>query len=239
MTDKNHSKVEIRPFRVEVPEADLEDLRDRLARTRWPDELPGVGWSYGVPLAYVKGLAEYWRTAYDWRKHEAVLNEYPQFTTAIEGTTVHFLHVHSPEPSAMPLIMTHGWPGSVVEFLDVIGPLTDPRAHGFDPADAFDLVIPSIPGYGLSGPTQDAGWTTGRVATTWAELMSRLGYDRYGAQGGDWGAFISPELGRVDPDHVVGASQCGDDGVYPVRTSGSGRSRRTHRCREGTPGTSR
>jgi pimeloyl-ACP methyl ester carboxylesterase len=195
---------EIRPFRIEVPQADLDDLRERLARTRWPDELSGVGWSRGVPPGYLKELAEYWRTGYDWRKHEARLNEYPQFTTTIDGAHVHFLHVRSPEPGALPLIMTHGWPGSIVELLDIIGPLTDPRSHGGDPADAFHLVIPSIPGYGFSGPTRDAGWTTSRVAKAWAELMGCLGYRRYGAQGGDWGAFVSPELGRIDPDHVVG-----------------------------------
>ena len=194
----------IRPFQINVAEEDLEDLRDRLARTRWPDELPEVGWRYGVPLDYLKALAAYWRTSYDWRKYEAQLNAIPQFTTQIGGANVHFLHVRSTEPDALPLILTHGWPGSIVEFLDVIGPLTDPRAHGGDPADAFHLVIPSIPGYGLSGPTRDVGWTTARVAKAWAELMSRLGYERYGAQGGDWGAFVSPELGRIDPEHVVG-----------------------------------
>jgi pimeloyl-ACP methyl ester carboxylesterase len=194
----------IRPFRIDVPQADLDDLRDRLARTRWPSELPGVGWSRGVPVGYLKELAAYWRDGYDWRKQEARLNELPQFTTTIDGADVHLLHVRSPEEDALPLVMTHGWPGSVVEFLHVIGPLTNPGAHGGDPADAFDLVIPSIPGYGLSGPTREAGWTTDRVARTWAELMARLGYRRYGAQGGDWGAFVSPALGRADPDHVVG-----------------------------------
>jgi len=194
----------IRPFRVEVPQADLDDLHQRLARTRWPDELPGVGWSRGVPLGYLQDLAGYWADGYDWRTHEAALNQHPQFTTTIDGTAIHFLHVRSPQPDALPLILTHGWPGSVVEFLDVIGPLSNPRAHGGDPADAFHLVIPSMPGYGCSGPTHQAGWTTDRVATAWAELMARLGYDRYGAQGGDWGAFVSPELGRIDPDHVVG-----------------------------------
>ena len=194
----------IRPFRIGVPQADLDDLRERLQRTRWPDELPDIGWSRGVPLGYLHGLAAYWRDGYDWRKHEAALNEHPQFTTTIDGANVHFLHVRSPEPDALPLVLTHGWPGSVVEFLDVIGPLTDPRAHGGDPADAFHLVIPSIPGYGFSGPTHEAGWTTDRVAKAWAELMARLGYGRYGAQGGDWGALVSPELGRIDPDHVVG-----------------------------------
>ena len=195
---------EIRPFRIEIPQAELDGLRDRLAGTRWPSELPGVGWSRGVPLDYLEELAEYWRTGYDWREHESRLNELPQGTTTIDGANVHFLHVRSPEPSALPLIMTHGWPGSIVEFLDVIGPLTDPRSHGGDAADAFHLVIPSIPGFGLSGPTSEPGWTAGRVARAFAQLMSQLGYDRYGAQGGDVGAVISPELGRVDPDHVAG-----------------------------------
>ncbi len=194
----------IRPFRIDVPQADLDDLRDRLARTRWPDELPGVGWDYGVPLAYMKELAAYWRDSYDWRTHEARLNAFPQFTTTIDGANVHFLHVRSPESDALPLIMTHGWPGSVAEFLEIIGPLTDPRAHGGDPADAFHLVIPSIPGFGFSGPTRETGWDTRRIARAWAELMRRLGYERYGAQGGDFGSLISPEVGRGDPAHVLG-----------------------------------
>jgi epoxide hydrolase len=195
---------DIRPFRIDVPQADLDDLADRLARTRWGTELPGTPWDRGVPLAYLRGLAEYWRTTYDWRKAEAALNELPQFTTTVDGTNVHFLHVRSPEPDALPLVLTHGWPGSVVEFLDVIGPLSDPRAHGGDPADAFHLVVPSIPGFGFSGPVTDPGWTTTRVAAAWAELMARLGYDRYGAQGGDMGAIIGPDLGRAAPDKVVG-----------------------------------
>ncbi len=195
---------EIRPFRVDIPQAALDDLRDRLARTRWPDELPGAGWSYGVPLGYLKELAGYWRSSYDWRRHEARLNEFPQFTTTIDGANVHFLHVRSPEPDALPLVMTHGWPGSVVEFLNVIEPLTDPRSHGGDAADAFHLVCPSIPGYGFSGPTRDRGWDNQRVARAVAELMGRLGYRRYGAQGGDWGAGVSLSLGRIDVEHVVG-----------------------------------
>ena len=195
---------EIRPFRVDIPQEDLDDLHDRLGRTRWPDELPGVGWNYGVPQGYLKGLAEYWRTSYDWREHEAKLNEFPQFTTTIDGQNIHFLHVRSPEPDAFPLVLTHGWPGSVVEFLDVIGPLADPRAHGGKAADAFHLVIPSIPGFGFSGPTLEAGWTEQRIAAAFAELMHRLGYERYGAQGGDVGAGVSPDLGRVDPEHVAG-----------------------------------
>jgi epoxide hydrolase len=195
---------QITPFRIDIPQADLDDLRDRLDRTRWPDELPEVGWSRGVPLDYLKKLAEYWRRGYDWRAHESALNEHPQFTTTIDGQNVHFMHVRSPEPNALPVILTHGWPGSIVEFLDVMGPLTDPRAHGGDPADAFHVVAPSIPGFGFSGPTGEAGWTERRVAGAFAELMRRLGYDRYGAQGGDAGANISVELGRVDTDRVVG-----------------------------------
>jgi epoxide hydrolase len=205
MTATTHpSDTTIRPFLIDIPQADLDDLRDRLHRTRWPDELPGVGWAYGVPLGYLKELAAYWADGYDWREQEARLNEHPQFTTTIDGANVHFLHVRSPEPDALPLLLTHGWPGSVAEFLKVIGPLTDPRAHHGDPADAFHLVIPSLPGHGFSGPTGEVGWTTNRVARAWAQLMARLEYRRYGAQGGDWGAFVSPELGRIDPDHVVG-----------------------------------
>jgi len=194
----------MKPFRIEIPEADLEDLRSRLENTRWPDELPNVGWERGVPLDYLKDLAEYWRTSYDWRAAEAKLNEYPQFVTEIDGATVHFLHVKSPEPDAMPLLLTHGWPGSVVEFLDVIGPLTDPRAHGGDPGDAFHLVIPSIPGFGFSSPLSSTGWDVPRVAMAWAQLMAELGYERYGAQGGDAGSPISLALGTMQPDHVIG-----------------------------------
>jgi epoxide hydrolase len=192
------------PFKIEVPEADLRDLRDRLARTRWPDDLPGVGWDYGVPANYLRELADYWRNRYDWRAEEAQLNRYPQFTTTIDGQRIHFLHVRSPRNDALPIVMTHGWPGSVAEFLEVIGPLTDPQAHGGTAKDAFHLVIPSIPGFGFSGPTHEKGWNFARVAAAWATLMDRLGYSRYGAQGGDMGALVSPELAYVDPEHVVG-----------------------------------
>ena len=154
--------------------------------------------------SYIRSLADHWRTRYDWRALEARLNAYPQFTTEIDGQNIHFLHVRSPEPNAFPLIVTHGWPGSIVEFLDVIGPLTDPRAHGGDPAVAFDLVIPSMPGYGFSGPTREPGWNLYRIAAAWVELMRRLGYERYGAVGNDAGSMISPEVGRLDPEHVVG-----------------------------------
>ena len=195
----------IRRFRIDIPQADLDDLRQRLGRARWPDEQPGAGWSYGVPLGYLKELAGYWRTGYDWRAQEARLNAVPQFTTTIDGQNIHFMHVRSPEPGALPLILTHGWPGSVVEFLDLIGPLTDPRSRGADPADAFHLVIPSLPGYGFSGPTREAGWDVRRIARAWAALMSRLGYRRYGAQGGDWGSAVTLDLRVVDAEHLAGA----------------------------------
>ncbi len=205
MNDRTEAGEEgIRPFRIDIPQEDLDDLRARLARTRWPDQLPGVGWDYGIPLAVVQELAEYWRDGYDWRVHERRLNAFPQFTTTIDGQNVHFLHVRSAEPGALPLIMTHGWPGSIVEFMNVIGPLTDPGAHGGNPADAFHLVVPSIPGYGFSGPTRDRGWNAPRVARAWDELMGRIGYERYGAQGGDWGSAISRELGLIAPEHLIG-----------------------------------
>jgi pimeloyl-ACP methyl ester carboxylesterase len=195
---------DIRPFRIEIPQADLDYLQDRLTRTRWTTELPGVGEEYGLSLDYVQGLVEYWRNGYDWRATEAKLNEYPQFTTEIDGQNIHFLHVRSPEPDATPLILTHGWPMSIVEYLDVIGPLSDPRSHGGDPANAFHLVIPSVPGFGFSGPTNDKGWDRYRIAKAWAELMRRLGYESYGAHGNDGGSLVSPEVGRVDPEHVLG-----------------------------------
>jgi len=202
--DTQSADAETRPFRIDVPQADLDDLRDRLARTRWPDQVPGSGWDYGIPVEYVRELAGYWRTGYDWRVHEARLNGFGQFTTTIDGQRIHFLHVRSASPGALPLIITHGWPGSVVEFMEIIGPLSDPAAFGGSPDDAFDLVIPSIPGYGFSGPTRDRGWDVRRVARAWATLMERLGYSRYGAQGGDWGSSISRELGLLASDRVAG-----------------------------------
>ncbi|MFI6357481.1 epoxide hydrolase family protein [Streptomyces sp. NPDC050743] len=194
----------IEPFRLSVPQSDLDDLHDRLDRTRWPAELPGAGWEYGVPAGYLRELVRYWRHEYDWRAAEAELNRWPQFTTTIDGAKVHFAHIRSPEPNATPLVITHGWPGSIAEFLDVVGPLTDPVAHGGDAADAFHVVVPGIPGFGLSGPTTERGWEARRVADAWAELMRRLGYVRFGLQGGDWGAGISRELGRVHPERVIG-----------------------------------
>ncbi|WP_030442570.1 epoxide hydrolase family protein [Actinoplanes subtropicus] len=180
-------------FTMHVPQADLDDLHDRLARTRWPDELPDAGWDYGIPLDRVRRLADAWQKL-DWRAHEARLNAYPQFTTEIDGATVWFLHIRSTAPDAVPLILTHGWPGSPVEFLDLI-PLLTPHFH---------LVIPAIPGFSFSGPTRERGWGQQRVAAAWATLMAGLGYDKYGAQGGDWGSGISRLLAAAAPGHVIG-----------------------------------
>jgi epoxide hydrolase len=198
------SSLEVRSSQVEIPQADVDDLMERLARVRWPNELPDADWAYGVPLGFLRELVDYWRTEFDWRAQEARLNAHPQFETTIDGQRVHFIHVRSPEPDALPLICTHGWPMSVFEYVDLIGPLTDPRAHGGDAADAFDVVIPSIPGHAFSGPTTEAGWDTRRVARAWAELMHGLGYERYGAHGNDAGSMVSPEVGRLAPDRVVG-----------------------------------
>ncbi|MFT4039528.1 MAG: epoxide hydrolase [Thermomicrobiales bacterium] len=194
----------IAPYHLAVPQADLDDLHDRLSRTRWPDELPDSGWAYGVPLATIQALAEQWGSAFDWRAWEARLNHVPQFTTVIDGQPIHFLHIVSPEPSATPLLLTHGWPGSVLEFLEVLGPLSDPAAHGGDAEDAFHLVIPSIPGFGPAGPTLERGWDVPRIADAWLELMARLGYERFGAQGGDWGMGISRQLAATAPDRLLG-----------------------------------
>ncbi|WP_370013520.1 epoxide hydrolase family protein [Nocardiopsis sp. Huas11] len=204
MTMTNSENTSVHPFRVEIPEAQLKDLHSRLDAARWPAPLPGDGWDTGVPVSWLRELADHWRHGYDWRAAEAELNSFPQFTTEIDGQNIHFLHVRSPEPGALPLVLTHGWPGSVVEFLDLIGPLTDPRSHGGDPAQAFHVVVPSLPGFGFSGPVTDAGWTIERVARAWAELMDRLGYERFGVQGGDIGAAVSPEVGRQAPERVVG-----------------------------------
>jgi len=195
---------EIRPFRIDVPQGELDDLRRRLDQTRWPAEVPGAGWERGVPTSYLKQLAEYWATSYDWRKHEAELNEFPQFSTEIDGQRMHFLHVRSPHADATPLLMIHGWPGSFAEFAGVIGPLTDPAAHGGDPADALHLVIPSVPGHGFSAPLSSTGWTHTRIASAYVTLMERLGYERFGVQGGDIGAFQAPLVGREAPDRVIG-----------------------------------
>jgi microsomal epoxide hydrolase len=194
--------VDIQPFRIAITDAELTDLRERLVDARLPDQIPGTGWDFGTDMAYLWELIFYWADTYDWRTHEARLNSFDHFTTTIAGENVHFIHARSPEPDALPLIITHGWPGSIVEFLEVIEPLRNPRAHGGDPRDAFHVVAPSLPGYAFSGPTVAAGWNVRRIAEAWAVLMAGLGYDRYGAQGGDWGSMVSRHLADVDRDHV-------------------------------------
>jgi epoxide hydrolase len=189
----------IQPFRIEIPQADVEYLHDRLASARWPSGLPSVGWTRGVPVGYLQELAEHWRTRYDWRAAEAQLNSYPQFTTEIDGQRIHFLHVRSGQPGAKPLLITHGFPSSVAEFLHLIGPLVNPAA-----GPAFHVVAPSLPGYAFSTPLGEAGWAMGRTARAWAELMRRLGYQRYGLHGGDIGAGVSGMVAGLDGAHVTG-----------------------------------
>jgi pimeloyl-ACP methyl ester carboxylesterase len=194
----------VTPFRIGIPETELADLRQRLQRVRWPEPEPVTDWSQGVPLAYLQELCRYWADGYDWRATEARLNALPQFLTGIDGLDIHFLHVRSPHPGALPLILTHGWPGSIIEFLKVIGPLSDPTAHGGDAADAFHVVCPSLPGYGFSGKPAQPGWNVQRIASAWMTLMARLGYRRYGAAGGDWGTSVTTSLGQQDPAHLAG-----------------------------------
>jgi len=204
MSTTVESGTEIRPFHVDVPGEQIDDLRRRIAQTRWPSKELVQDRSQGVQLATMRALASYWETDYDWRKAEAKLNALPQFKTEIDGVEIHFIHVKSKHENALPLIMTHGWPGSVIELLEVVGPLTDPTAHGGSAEDAFDLVLPSIPGYGFSGEPTEIGWGPARVAPAWAELMHRLGYTRYVAQGGDVGASITDAMGRLAPEGLVG-----------------------------------
>lgn len=194
----------IRPFRIAVPDEVLQDLRARLRSTRWPEAEPVNDWSQGVPLAWLREVCRYWAEDYDWRAREAALNRFDQFVTTIDGLDLHFVHVRSPHADAMPLILTHGWPGSIVEFHKVIEPLTNPTAFGGDAADAFHLVCPSLPGYGFSGKPATTGWGVDRIAQAWAVLMARLGYPRYGAQGGDWGSAVTAALGGLDPAHCAG-----------------------------------
>jgi pimeloyl-ACP methyl ester carboxylesterase len=194
----------VRPFRVEVPEEDLVELRRRIAATRWPEREPVADQSQGVQLATMQALARYWETEYDFRRLEARLNALPQFMTEIDGLDIHFIHVRSPNEHALPLIITHGWPGSVVELLNVIGPLADPTAHGGDAEDAFDVVVPSMPGYGFSAKPEETGWDTARMARAWVELMQRLGYTQFVAQGGDWGALVTDVMGAQAPPGLLG-----------------------------------
>jgi pimeloyl-ACP methyl ester carboxylesterase len=193
----------VTPFRIEVSDADLDDLKRRIRGTRWPNPEPVDDWTQGIPLAYMRELAEYWAEKYDWRATEARLNAFPQFKTEIDGCEIHFIHVRSKHENALPLVMTHGWPGSIVEFHKVIDPLVNPTAHGGDAADAFHVVCPSLPGYGFSGKPTSVGWGVNRIADAWGVLMGRLGYDRYVAQGGDWGAMVTTCVGARDPEHCA------------------------------------
>lgn len=194
----------VRPFEVEASDEEITDLRERLARARWPDQLPDVGWDYGTELSYLRELCSYWREDYDWDGYRERLNRFEQFVTTIDGQRIHFYHVRSPEPDATPLLLSHGWPGSIAEFLEVLGPLSDPAAHGGDSGDAFHVVAPSLPGFGFSGPTTERGWGIRRMTDAFAELMDRLGYDRFVAQGGDWGGLISADLGARYSDRLLG-----------------------------------
>src|SRR5437899_5644657 len=203
-TEKPGRDTAIRPFRIEIPEADIEALRARIAATRWPSRELVDDRSQGVQLATLRALARYWTSEYDWRRCEARLNALPQFTTGIDGVEIHFIHVRSPHENALPLIMTHGWPGCVMEMIDSVGPLTNPTAHGGSAEDAFHLVLPSLPGYGFSGEPVEVGWDLGRTARAWAELMHRPGYTRYVAQGGDVGAGVTDATGRQAPEGLIG-----------------------------------
>jgi pimeloyl-ACP methyl ester carboxylesterase len=195
------TSVDLHPFTIDIRPDQRADLHTRLANTRWPDQLPGPDWQRGVPVAYLRSLADYWQADFDWHAQQDRINAYPQFLTDIDGQQLHFLHVRSARADATPLLLVHGWPGSFIEFLDLIGPLSSPAS---DQEPAFHLVIPSLPGFGFSSPLSGEGWTSTRIARAFARLMASLGYARYGAQGGDYGAFVAPDLGRVDPEHVIG-----------------------------------
>jgi pimeloyl-ACP methyl ester carboxylesterase len=221
------TETEIRPFEIAISNADLDDLRRRLDAARWPASFAGDGWERGVPVSYLRRIAEHWRTSFDWRAEEARLNAFPQFVTTIDGQPIHFLHVRSAKPDALPLVISHGYPSSIAEFTGLIGRLTDPGAHGGDPAVAFHVVVPSLPGFGFSTPLAETGWNLSRTAKAIAELMRRLGYERYGAHGGDIGAGISGMLAAYDAEHVVGTHVLSDplvlgliEGMLPADTSG-------------------
>ena len=203
MSSTGETANDIRPFHVDIPEEKLTDLRRRIAATRWPDKETVADQSQGVPLATMQELARHWGTEYDWRKCEAKLNALPQFITEIDGLDIHFIHARSQHEDALPVIVNHGWPGSVIEQLKIIGPLTDPTAYGASAADAFHVVIPSMPGYGFSGKPTSTGWGPEHMGRAWAELMTRLGYTRYVAQGGDWGAFVIDQMGLQAPEGLL------------------------------------
>ncbi|MGH3292325.1 MAG: epoxide hydrolase family protein, partial [Trebonia sp.] len=210
----------VRPFTVAISDAEIEDLKQRLARTRWPNPETVPDWSQGVRLENAKSLISYWEREYDWRRFESELNGFPQFLTTIDGLDIHFIHVKSENPNAMPLILTHGWPGSIVEFLKLIGPLTDPVASGGNAEDSFDVVVPSLPGFGFSQKPADTGWTVSRIATAWAELMKRLGYKNWAAQGGDWGAVVTTALGAMQPEGLLG-SHLNTQYAFPAEIPGT------------------
>jgi pimeloyl-ACP methyl ester carboxylesterase len=214
---------EIRPFHLAIAQEQIDDLNRRIDMTRWPDKETVDDWSQGTPLAALQGLVDYWRNGYDWRRCETRLNEFGQFMIEIDGLDIHFIHVRSPHEGAMPLILTHGWPGSVIEFMEVIGPLSDPVAHGGRAEDAFHVVVPSLPGYGFSAKPTEAGWDVARIGKAWAELMGRLGYERWFAQGGDWGAIITTIMGVQAPGGLLGihtnmavANPTPDDRIDPT-----------------------
>ena len=214
--EKQPAKNLIEPFKITVDDATLRDLKERLARTRWPDQIAGSEWEYGVPLAYMKELVAHWQTKYDWRAAEKQLNAFNQFVTNIDGLDIHFIHVKSKEKHAVPLVITHGWPGSFVEFQKIIGPLTDPVAHGGKAEDAFHVVCPSLPGFGFSSKPKERGWSSQRMAEVIAKLMARLGYERYGAQGGDWGSGVTRWLASNDGGHCIGGHSNFPPGGRPM-----------------------
>jgi len=194
----------VKPYRIEIPDSALDDLKQRLVNTRWPERETPDDWSQGIPLAYMQEVVRYWASDYDWRRCETRVNSFPQFQTTLEGLGIHFFHIRSAHEEALPLVMTHGWPGSIIEFTKVIEPLTDPASYGGRGTDAFHVVCPSLPGYGFSDKPTEPGWTQERIARVWGKLMKRLGYDRYVAQGGDWGALVTTELALADPEHCAG-----------------------------------
>ena len=213
----------VQPYKVHVPDSVLQDLKDRLARTRWPDEIPGSGWDYGSNLDYIKELVEYWRTEFDWRAQEERINRFSHFTTDVEGLNIHFIHERGKGPDPIPLIITHGWPSTFFEILKVVEPLTDPENHGGSPEDSFDVVVPSMPGYGFSSLTTERGMNPAKVGDLWVKLMrDELGYSRFAAQGGDWGASVTAHLGFTYPDEVIGIHVTSASGVVASSHTGPG-----------------
>ena len=224
----------VRPFTVSISDSEIDDVKQRLARTRWPDPETVGDWSQGVRVENARSLVDYWERGYDWRRFESELNRFPQFLTEIDGLDIHFIHVRSKNPNAMPLILTHGWPGSIVEFLKLIGPLTDPVSFGGDAADSFDVVVPSLPGFGFSQKPTETGWPVSRIASAWVELMKRLGYTRWAAQGGDWGAVVTTALGAMQPEGRLRGAGCQlHPGAVALLAASSPRRCPSRRCMAG------